>query len=565
MEGIERYLNSQKFYAFQAVGTPEKPCFEGCINVGGWRLQLELRFHEGKYDFPKAYLSEWMFSPELRQVFGFRHINTNGHVCYVDESRVWWDSSMAVELVAGLLEDIKTLLHENLLAASEDDVIARDFLGYWDGEESLYVGTSPQNFMEFRLFSQRHSRNQWLFEKDQTPWIDFEENDINVKWFAFRLPSPPSNLSETDWPPTTIGQALTWIENNTAGAVHNFLNKIGMKLFSKGKKDAKFGTEIGIILTWPRENGVTEIGAGLSFKISSTITNALIQHRFNNATFMLRNSKAEIKRFSLNQADPKYIQERNIINSTPTLKDKTIILVGAGTIGGYLSKLLCAHGAGWGRSGKLLVIDPDILSIENIGRHLLGADSLGLYKAEALSYRLKMDFPHLQINSYAQSITESWKLFSNDCIVVDATGSQTVSIAIPDYLKRQNLTPVLLHSWVHGHGAATVAFLNNRKERSSACFRCLWQIKQNKYSPRFPISKGFIEDTPNFVGCHQSYHAYASTVSMIAATQAMELLHDYLSNTVDNTLRFNIIRHDQCEKRPNTTPDKSISCPICNR
>jgi hypothetical protein len=195
----------------------------------------------------------------------------------------------------------------------------------------------------------------------------------------------------------------------------------------------------------------------------------------------------------------------------------------------------------------------------------LGTESVGYSKAEAVAARLRLDFPFLKIKEHPCSLNECWNIFTQDSIIVDATGSQTVAIAIPDYLSEHGLKPVVVHSWIHGHGLATVAFLNDRNKKGSACYRCLWILENGKYRPRFPLSRCPEDDTPLFGACHQSFHAYAATTSMIAATQAMTILYDYLADRVQNSLRFQVLKPDLCQKRPDTTPQPDNNCPLCSR
>jgi molybdopterin/thiamine biosynthesis adenylyltransferase len=567
METVEHYLNSQSFVATRLVALTDKPCFIGSVKVGVLDVQLELRFNEGTYDFPKAYLVEWKHDPELRKVFGYRHINSEGRICYVDESRTWWDSSMAARLMAGVLQRIKSLLFDNLNGAPSSDVIALDFLGYWDREKSLYVGNVPKNGLVFQQVQLQSSDTQWLIESGVKPWIRVDiEKSPYTSWLAFYLPQAPALLNKHTWPPKTLSQIFDWMENNCPKSVDRLIKKIKQIFFSKGKgKQSGYSVKIGVMLLWPSNKGMTEIGCGFSFTVPEIPAMSMSHNRIKQAKITLRTDKVSIKRFSLSQADPNYIQTRNTLGAGAFLKNKSVVLIGAGTIGGHLAKLLCAHGAGWGSNGKLHIIDPDIYSVENIGRHFLGAASLNRPKAQALTEQLMSDFPFLRIESHSDSITNKWKLLSNSSVVIDATGSQTVSIAIPDFLKKKGLTPVVLHSWVHGHGSATVAFLQDSKKLGGACFRCLWKLENDTYIPRYPLGKKPDEDAPTFVGCHQSYHPYASTISMMAATQAMGLLHDHLLGKADKTLRFQIIQHDLCQNRPNTSPSSSSSCPICNR
>ncbi|MCM2039045.1 ThiF family adenylyltransferase [Pseudomonas aeruginosa] len=51
--------------------------------------------------------------------------------------------------------------------------------------------------------------------------------------------------------------------------------------------------------------------------------------------------------------------------------------------------------------GHLTLIDPDHLVSANLGRHVLGADDLGLPKAEALQEKIRKDLPTTEVAAFA--------------------------------------------------------------------------------------------------------------------------------------------------------------------
>jgi tRNA A37 threonylcarbamoyladenosine dehydratase len=52
------------------------------------------------------------------------------------------------------------------------------------------------------------------------------------------------------------------------------------------------------------------------------------------------------------------------------------LLIGCGSLGGYVAHLLSRAGV-----GRLTLTDNDCLGWENLGRHILGASSIGRWKA----------------------------------------------------------------------------------------------------------------------------------------------------------------------------------------
>lgn len=567
MEGIQRFLNTRGFTAVYSISLTDKPCFTGWLTIASRKLQLELRFSEGKFNYPIAYLPEWVHDSKLRAAFGFRHINAKGRVCYADESRTWWDSAMATEMVAGALESIEEILVDNLSGAKSSDVIARDFGGYWDGGQTIYVARQAKKGLQFSQVQEDLTKSNWLIPKDEKSWVQVDSSkSCYTQWVVLRLDKPATSLNPNYWPPNTISQLLEWIYLNSPSSLSYLVTVLRKNIFPNGKnKQNNYSKKVGVVFVWPNSDSDNTLGCGASFTVPEVTAQAIGHNRLKQATTGLRQSKKAITRYNLKQADPDYIQTRNTPYVNPSLKDKRVILIGVGTIGCQIAKLLCAYSAGWGQRGELHLIDPDIFSIENIGRHLLGASHLNKFKAQAVATRLQQDFPYLNIKAHPNSITENWALITENSIIIDATGCQTVSIAIPDYLSRKKLKPLILHSWVHGHGSATVAFLNDRKDSNAACFRCLWHLENGHYQARYPLSRNPELDTPIFAGCHNSYHSYTSTVSMMAATQAITLLNDYLYDRVDKTLRFQVLNSDMCQNRPDTKPDKAKKCPLCHR
>ncbi|WP_430997615.1 ThiF family adenylyltransferase, partial [Klebsiella pneumoniae] len=122
---------------------------------------------------------------------------------------------------------------------------------------------------------------------------------------------------------------------------------------------------------------------------------------------------------------PDFIHGRNL--SFPSLKDKKIVLVGCGAIGGYLAEGLVRLGAGTGQ-GELLLIDPDELAPGNLGRHTLGMNSLRQAKVTALAARLGLEFPHAKVTPQHR-----FAAFPRDLVgdlVINASGEEALSEAM---------------------------------------------------------------------------------------------------------------------------------------
>lgn len=66
-----------------------------------------------------------------------------------------------------------------------------------------------------------------------------------------------------------------------------------------------------------------------------------------------------------------------------------VLIIGTGAVGGYLAVALARLGI-----SPLRLVDRDVLSVENLPRHPLGAPEIGQPKASALARRIRTDFPN---------------------------------------------------------------------------------------------------------------------------------------------------------------------------
>ncbi|MCL4401827.1 MAG: ThiF family adenylyltransferase [Acidobacteria bacterium] len=73
---------------------------------------------------------------------------------------------------------------------------------------------------------------------------------------------------------------------------------------------------------------------------------------------------------------------------------KPVSIIGCGSFGSALADMLVRAGA-----GKLTLIDPEPLSIENVGRHVLTARDIGQAKVTALAEHLRRISPELEVEA----------------------------------------------------------------------------------------------------------------------------------------------------------------------
>lgn len=124
-----------------------------------------------------------------------------------------------------------------------------------------------------------------------------------------------------------------------------------------------------------------------------------------------------------------------------------LTIVGLGSIGSNLLHYLKVLPV-----GLLNLIDPEVLTLENINRHLLGFSAIGSYKADALQKYLQQDNPLLNVRSFPTSVLN---IFNNNINVLKevdfvfvVVGKDNIEEYIIDALREGLLTTPVFILWV---------------------------------------------------------------------------------------------------------------------
>lgn len=172
---------------------------------------------------------------------------------------------------------------------------------------------------------------------------------------------------------------------------------------------------------------------------------AILLERFFGATPVIRTL--------VQRADAVWVHGRGQDHRTARLLDAAVVLVGCGSVGAPVACALAQSGV-----GRIVLVDPDILSWPNVGRHPLGAAAVGRNKAEALAERLQVDYPHLAIKHRScdlhHLIANEGDLLADADLVVAATGSWVAESALNRWHVAQGRGRPVLYGWTEAHACA---------------------------------------------------------------------------------------------------------------
>lgn len=269
---------------------------------------------------------------------------------------------------------------------------------------------------------------------------------------------------------------------------------------------------------------------------------------------------ASIERFIGVRADEHYLFTRNL-GRMSNLAGKRILVIGCGTIGGFLAQQLAQSGAGAG-AGFLSLVDPDRLGTGNIGRHLLGVPYLNRNKAEACAEFLLQQMPPLAVEGYVGDVRDlplRWELYD---LVIDATGEETLSLALND--RSINGSPSRaphLFVWLLGNGSVAQCLLTDGRDH--ACLKCL--KPELAGPPRYRSMRPDAEtETVANVACGDAdYVPFPVSRSVAAAALACDLVLDWVTGNPGSRYRSLTLDGSTAYRTADRNPEPLKQCPAC--
>ncbi len=240
-------------------------------------------------------------------------------------------------------------------------------------------------------------------------------------------------------------------------------------------------------------------------------------------------SGTAIARGNVTRADRKWVHSRGNENVTDALSAVSIALVGCGSLGGFLAKLLATAGV-----AKLLLIDNEPLTWPNTGRHFLGASSVGEPKATELATGLQRDYPHLEIDSRNRSLADvlsgESEALLNTSLIVSATGDWGSENLLNLWQFTNENAPPIVYTWlepyaVAGHALAIV--------RGMGCFKCGFDDAGEFLYRASDWSNVTIMKEP---ACGVTFQPYGAIEAMHAVTLAARLCLDFFLGDIAGSI-----------------------------
>lgn len=476
-------------------------------------------------------------------------------LCYFEQGAVVFDRYDPGGTVLQCLEQADKVLREGMRGRLDAD-FADEFQTYWGSFPMLvdlpkgFVGDATVTIREPDGRGEAHivltNGTSWL-TKGLPPAKLAKNSAPGLRCRVVKTDARLSVNPDGHWPPDTLAELnvwLGWTDPALVGAIEKALQELGgsVQYLAIAAANGMFLARIEVPQAF-RTLEFTKNRRGALPRLLARIA-----------------TKIAVDRSYGYRADTRYIFGRNM-SGIKNLTGRRILLVGCGTIGGFLVHQLALAGAG-AEGGFLTLVDRDTLNTENLGRHLLGAPYLGGNKAEGCAAFLLDQLPMLSVKAVDKDILESGLRFDRFDLVVDATGEEALSIALNDRIvAARPRAPAALFVWLIGNGAAAQCLLVDHP--NGACFKCLKPVLDGE--PRFrTLKKGVETEVERNLACGDArYVPFPVSRSVAAASLACEAAIDWVNDATEPSFRSVTLDRHKAFLVKDAVPMKAKTCPTC--
>lgn len=365
---------------------PARPCWTFSIFDCGqfWSLKLcpiGWNFHNLPTIFWCTALPLW----------GWPHTSSDGDICVSDREGLEYDPNDIVGVLRWLLAEATRMLASNSLLQDEErqELFADELEGYLSNCGAWSVQLDSPLDSAVPLYAEVEMQKQGAFKV--TPVVRRINSGITEPTHCQQ-----QRIGRLD---VTIHQLLDLRRSVNVAWWEGFLSRL-----SPGQQE---------IATSPKNRGVL----------------LRVPNKYGYALVMLYwGVRAHAKRWSatsylLKRQDRDYLMQR----TGGAVVTKHVMVVGCGSIGSRVAEHLALGGV-----SKLTLVDDDRFTADNLGRHILGKESINQYKVEALATLLRQRSLGIDVIAKAtavQPLLANGALSQVD-VVVFTTGNSVLERAI---------------------------------------------------------------------------------------------------------------------------------------
>lgn len=432
--------------------------------AAGWKLPHDDGYLALILDRNFPYSEPRFIAEGLPAVLGGPHIEEKGKICVAgDSGRI--DALRAVDVVGHSYQEALNLLAENKANANDAD-FSLDFGAYWHreakGEGSLKTIISAQG--PSRTISAWSGKSRIAADSKEVltrflrnmKYDDKPEIKTGFAVSAKSLPTPKEY-------PTTVDGLRKLVKS---------ISTDGLEVLDKAIAGQQFPT-FGVFFGPTGEGrpaGIAGIRIGekpLLHRPGNKIQDPLNKgFRPGKVPPAILSQRLALTRLSVDAIDEARTRRPSYLSAN--LTSKAVCLIGCGSLGSGIARLLLQSGV-----GKIILIDPDALSWANIERHELGAQWVGQNKAQALATLFQRNFPLAEIDAHGEGWRDVYRStpasLQSANLILSTCADWNAESALNDLQRTNAFQNPVLYGWLEESSLAAHALaLGN----DGPCLRC---------------------------------------------------------------------------------------------
>lgn len=442
----------------------------------GWELSLQLGERSRRivlllpagfpYAAPRTALSSGTRVP------GCPHIEDNGLICLPPRPATPRDPisavQHAVEDACGLLEDFES---------NADAEFRREFISYWNrtvrSNETPIYSLLQVPFDAATIF---------LWQGTRSDIVASSRDDILRHLGHLRIGVPQGGFATSSALAVPLQRAPTPEEIPTVSAAFaDWLRSEAPVALGELERLSQRQASVTCVFSALSETGYGLIAVSLKSVENPKVNGFRPGHAPADSRFKAWLAQAKLARRTVKRFDAAWIHGRGLDPAQAVLAGKSVSVIGCGAMGSPIAVRLAQAGV-----GTMVLVDAQVLESANIGRHVLGAEYVGLPKAVGLARELGKRFPHMQ---KVDAISKAWDGLSNaereaiaaSDLIVCATGEWSAEGPINEWHQALRGCPPIVYAWLEEHGAAGHAYAVVGNQNG-----CLWCILDDEGGQRSP-------------------------------------------------------------------------------
>lgn len=219
------------------------------------------------------------------------------------------------------------------------------------------------------------------------------------------------------------------------------------------------------------------------------------------------------------------------------LKDKRILIVGAGSLGSYVSFELVKNGA-----KTIDIFDDDKLEEENILRWAYGGLGKGSNKACTLQALLNLIHPEINIVSHSKKLNATTLIenLSSSDLLIFTIGNSDEQLRFNRLLKEAKCSIPVLFAWLEEGGTFSHILYVNYQQKG--CFECLYTnydgVLVNNRASKNTEEKALKSIIRN--GCGGTRAAYGTAILLRTTAALLDIIRDVKNHVISQSTLYDV-------------------------